>query len=161
MNFPLETLPIVQLGVSLFNSLAALVILLVAMGFAGVPYRPTLLWLPVLYLPLCLWTLGMAFILSALGVFLRDLPHVVGVVLQLWFFGTPIVYQMDMVPPSLRFWLRCNPMTDIVEFFRQVVYLGQSPDPLSYGILTVLGFCLLWFGYLVFMQSRGAFADVL
>lgn len=161
MSFPLEMLPVVHLGVSLFNSLAALVILFGALAVRGVPYHPTLLWIPVLYIPLCLWALGFAFVLSGAGVFLRDLHHAVGVGLQLWFFATPIVYQMDIVPTRLRPWLRCNPMTEIVEFFRQAVYYGQTPDMASLGIVTGLGFCLLWLGYTVFMQARRAFADVM
>lgn len=161
MSFPLEMLPVVHLGVSLFNSLAALVILFGALAVKGVPYHPTLLWLPVLYIPLCLWALGFAFVLSGAGVFLRDLHHAVGVGLQLWFFATPIVYQMDIVPARLRPWLRCNPMTEIVEFFRQAIYFGQPPDMASLGIVTGLGFCLVWLGYMVFMQARRAFADVM
>ncbi len=161
MSFPLEMLPVVHLGVSLFNSLAALVILFGALAVKGVPYHPTLLWLPVLYVPLCLWALAFAFVLSGAGVFLRDLHHAVGVVLQLWFFATPIVYQMDIVPMRLRPWLRCNPMTEIVEFFRQAIYFGQAPDVVSLGIVTGLGFCLMWLGYMVFMQARRAFADVM
>lgn len=161
MCFPLEILPVVHLGVSLFNSVAALAILLGALAVKGAPFHPTLLWIPILYVPLCLWSLGGAFLLSALGVFLRDMHHAVGVALQLLFFATPIVYQLDMVPPQWRFLLRCNPMTEIVEAFRRVIYFGQAPEMVSLSIVTALGVCLLWAGYLVFMQARRAFADVL
>jgi lipopolysaccharide transport system permease protein len=161
MSFPLEILPVVQLGVSLFNSLAALIILFGALALKGVPYHSTLFWIPVLYIPLCLWALGFVYVLSALGVFFRDLHHIVGVGLQLWFFATPIVYQMDIVPSRLRPWLRCNPMTEIVELFRQAIYFGQAPDISSLGIVTGLGFGLLWLGYMLFMQARRGFADVM
>lgn len=161
MCFPLEILPVVHLGVSLFNSLAALVILLAALAMKGMPFHLTLLWIPALYVPLCLWSLGGAFLLSALGVFLRDMQHAVSVALQLLFFATPIVYQLDMVPEQWRFLLRCNPMTEIVEAFRHVIYFGKAPEPVSLGIVTVLGACVLWVGHLVFMQARKAFADVL
>lgn len=161
MAFPLELLPVVQLGVALFNSLAALVILLVALVVEGVPLRITLLWLPALYVPLGLWTLGTAFFLSAAGVFLRDLNHAVSVFLQLWFFATPIVYTVDMVPPALRFWLKFNPMTGIVDAFRQAAYQGQEPDLGILALLTGLGLLVLWLGYVTFMRSRRAFADVL
>lgn len=161
MSFPLELLPVVHFGVSLFNSLAALGILLLALVVEGVPLHATLLWLPVLYVPLALLTLGVTFLLAAGGVFFRDLHHGVGVLLQLWFFATPIVYTLNMVPPRLRFWLQLNPMTGIVEAFRQAAYYGNAPDLWFLGAGTGLGVVLLSLGYWVFMQSRRAFADVI
>lgn len=161
LNFPLEVLPVVHVGVSLFNSLAALAIFLVALAVEGVPFHATLLWLPLLYAILALWALGATYLLSAVGVFLRDLGHAVGVLLQLWFFATPIVYSLDMVPPRLIFWLRLNPMTGVVDAFRQVAYYGHAPDLYILGILAGLGLTLMWLGYLMFMLTRRVFADVI
>lgn len=158
--FPLEILSVSVLGSALVNSLFSLVILLAAaLIFQGfIPW--TLVFLPLMYLPLILLCLGLSWFLASLGVFVRDVGQLIGVAVQVLFFMTPIFYPISAIPANLQFILYLNPLTFIVNHFRRVILWGQMPDWGEFVIVT-LGTgvtCLL--GYIWFMKSKKTFADV-
>lgn len=158
--FPLEILPVSVLGSALINSLFSLVILLAAnLIFHGVvPW--TIIFLPLMYLPLALLCLGLGWFLASLGVFVRDVGQLIGVVVQVLFFMTPIFYPIEALPERLRFVLYLNPLTFIISHFRRVILWGQMPDWGEFGLITVLTGLVCILGYVWFMKSKKTFADV-
>jgi lipopolysaccharide transport system permease protein len=158
--FPLEILPVSLLGSALTNSLFGLVILLVGSLFILGQIPWTLVFLPLMYLPLIFICLGLGWFLASLGVFIRDIGHLLGVIVQILFFLTPIVYPLSAVPERFRFFLFLNPLTFIVNHFRRVALFGQQPDWGAFGLITIGAFVICMLGYIWFMKSKKTFADV-
>jgi lipopolysaccharide transport system permease protein len=159
--FPLEILPLGVLGSALVHSLISLAILCLGLlAFVGtLPW--TLIYLPLVYLPLVGLSLGVSWLVASLGVFIRDLGNFVGLALQALFFMTPIIYPISAVPEALQPVLRLNPLSSVVEDFRRVIMWGQSPDWPWWGAVTLLSGLAVVAGYVWFMKTKRAFADVI
>lgn len=159
--FPLEILPVSALGAALFHGGVSLSILLLANLIVSGRLPWTLVLLPLVLLPLVLLSLGLGWFLSSLGVFIRDIGHSVGLVLQVLFFMTPIFYPIEAVPALLQPLIWLNPLTGIVENWRRVVLWGQLPSWSSLLLALVLNAVILILGYTWFMKTKKAFADVI
>ena len=105
--------------------------------------------------------LGIALIFSAITVYMRDIQHFIGVVLQLLFYATPIVYSIDTIPEGFRWILKWNPMTYIIEGYRAIFYNQTMPDLKALGILGVISIVILIVGYLLFNKLQKRFAEEL
>ncbi len=158
--FPLEILPVTNLGSSLIHSLFSLTILISGMIFFLGRLPWTIIFLPLIYLPLILLCLGVSWFLASLGVFVRDIGHLLGLVVQMLFFLTPIFYPMTAVPEKFRFLIYLNPLAFIVNHFRRVILIGQIPDWREFLLVTLAAFIVCMLGYIWFMKSKHAFADV-
>jgi lipopolysaccharide transport system permease protein len=99
--------------------------------------------------------------LASLGVFIRDIGNFIGIAVQLLFFLTPIVYPLSAVPQFLQPILQLNPLTVVVEEFRRVTLWGMAPDWSWLGAALLLSCLVMFGGYIWFMRSKLAFADVL
>ncbi|HMO58892.1 MAG TPA: ABC transporter permease [Roseiflexaceae bacterium] len=159
--FPLEILPFSVVGAALFHLLVSIVVLIAAQLVLVGSLPWTIIFLPLVLLPLLCFSLGMMWLIASLGVFVRDIGQLVAIVLQGLFFFTPIFYSIDMIPEPLRSLILINPMAPITENFRRVLLWGTLPSFAGLGLwlLATLGFMLL--GYAWFMQTKKAFADVL
>lgn len=159
-TFPAVTLPVYLALSSLALELVGLGLLLGVLLFG----RGLTLWL--LLLPLLLglqtaFTVGLAWIIASLTVFFRDVAQLVGVVLTLWLYGTPIVYPESMVPSGLRVFLWVNPFRYLVAAYRAVLLEGQAPD--GFGLL-ILGACSVGsflLGLRLFNRLAPQFSDLL
>ena len=158
--FPLEILPLSVLGAALVHSLFGLIILLIGelIFINSIPW--TIIFLPLMYLPLIFLSLGCSWFIASLGVFIRDIEHLLGVALQLLFFLTPIVYPLVIVPEQFQVFYYLNPLVFIVNHFRRVLLWGQMPDWGEYLLLTAATFVVCMLGYVWFMKSKKTFADV-
>lgn len=158
--FPLEILPVSALGAAVVNSLFSLLILFVGAIAVqgGIPW--TVIFLPLMYLPLLLLCLGLAWFFASLGVFIRDIGHLLGVAVQMLFFLTPIFYPLEAIPFPYRYMIYANPLTFIVNHFRRVALFGQMPDWAEFGVMTLLAGLVCLAGYIWFMKSKKTFADV-
>jgi len=159
--FPLEVLPVVMLGVAIFNLIVGLLILFGAILLFGLDFHGSSLYLPLVLSPLLLMTLGLSLLLAAAGVYLRDLGHVVVVVTTILLFLSPVFYSISAVPEKIRFVIYLNPLTFIIEQVRAVLIWGRTPDWLW---LMVYGGCSLlvaWLGFSLFQWTRKGFSDVL
>lgn len=159
--FPLEILPIVALGSALFHSLISLVILILAsFMFLGQIYW-TILLLPIILLPMLLITLGLSWLLASLGVFIRDVGQIVGVMVPALMFLSPIFYPISSIPDELQFLYYFNPISYVVEDARRVLIWGEMPhwDWFGYGML--IGSIVFTLGYIWFNKTRKGFADVI
>ena len=170
--FPLEILPVVTLTAALFHGLTSLVVLVgfqLTNGFLsagassvnGLGIHPTLLLLPLVWMPLVSGCLALGWLLSALGVFLRDLGQVIGVFVNLLMFLSAVFYPLSSLPPQWRPLLQLNPLVLVIEQTRRVVVNGQLPslNYLLWGGLIGLLACELSFRS--FQKARRGFADVI
>ena len=157
--FPLEMLPTSGVMVSFCLNGLGFGMYLVYLGFMGYAH-PAWLWLPVVILPHMVFTLGLVTLVASLSVFIRDVRQFMGTLISLWFFLTPIIYPLGMVPEKLRWVLKINPMYPFVEFYHQVLLFHELPLPL---LGAVMGLAVVSFlgGALFFDRSKHAFADVL
>jgi len=160
--FPLEVLPLAQIGAGLLVSLISFAILLIANYVLNGKVSATVYLFPLVLVPLLSLTAGTAWFVASLGVFLRDLRQVVtGLLLPVLFFMTPIFYPPERVPAEFRWVVTWNPMAPIVENARRVTLYGQMPDWMSLGIVTLIGLLVMQLGFAFFMKSKRSFADVL
>ncbi len=160
-GFPLVLLPHVTVAVRFFHFAVALPLLFAFLWWQGI--RPGWQWLslPVLAGLQFALTAGLAYPLASLNVVLRDTQHVVGVVLQLLMFVTPVFYSLDAVPAELRPWFSLNPMVALVEVWRDVLLRGQWPDPRVIGALGLVAAVFLFAGRKVFVAQSHRFVEEL
>lgn len=159
--FPLEVLPVVMLGSAGFHLAVSLIVWLAFyVTLFGAPHW-TLVQLPLAILPLVLLTLGICWLLAALGVFLRDVAQVVGVATSVLLFLSPIFYPVSALPGPLRALVALSPLTFAVEQSRQVMIWGTSLDWAAWGAHVVGSALAAWLGYACFQKGRKGFADVL
>jgi len=160
--FPLEILPLAGLGAAITFNLFSLVVLLFCTQFFLTPLSVHLIALPIVWIPLFLFTAGLSWIVGAMGVFVRDIGQLILIILQIVFYLCPIVYPLARVPaPMQRWYLWFNPLAVFVEETRQV--LLQHHWPQLGWLLPNYAICLLTFifGYYVFMRAKRGFADVI
>lgn len=159
--FPLEILPWVALGSALFHVAISLSVWLTAyVILIGLPHI-TILWLPLVLLPLLLFIMGISWALAALGVYLRDVSQLTGIATTTLMFLSPIFYPVSALPEKYRQILFFNPMTPAIEMTRDVMYWGKMPDTLTLTVYTALAATLAWLGFAWFQKTRKGFADVL
>jgi len=159
--FPLETLPVAQAISSLGNQLFGMLALVVATIIVRHELHPTILWLPALIIPQMIFTLGAAWLVASLGVFLRDIAQGITLVLMAWMYLTPIIYPESIVPERYRPFINANPFTALVRSYRRIFLEGLAPDWSSLGYFTILALIVFVFGYWWFAKSRRNFADVI
>ena len=146
-------------GVVTFGiELALLCVALMFFGNIVLPFLPVLLLLVAL---LAVFTTGVGLVMSSLNVLFRDLGHLWALIAQAWFFLTPIVYPLEIVPPGLRSFIEANPMTVFVVQFRDVLYNLRFPAWDQFGMLTLVSFASLAFGWWVFSRLSPRFAEEL
>ncbi len=159
--FPLETLVAVVTGAALFHALISLAVLLCAFfAFNGFIHW-TVVFLPVVLLPLLILAMGFAWVLASLGVFARDVGQMVGVLTAVLLFLSPVFFPINALPQEFHAWIMLNPLTFIIEQMRNIVIWGRTPD--FYGLLLYAGVSAVfaWAGYVWFQKTRKGFADVL
>ena len=159
--FPLEILPVITLGSALFHSCISLVVLLAAqLLIMGQLYWTALLF-PLILVPLVLATLGVSWLLASLGVYLRDVGHVITVLTTVLLFLSPVLYPIAALPEVYRPWLQLNPLTYIIEESRSVLLFGHLPDWTSLGVAIIVGAVVASIGFWFFQKTRKGFADVI
>lgn len=159
--FPLEILPWVALGSSLFHAAINLLVLLAATLAVYGKVPPTWPWIFVVVIPMIFTTLGICWALAALGVYLRDVAQTVSIVTAALMFLSPIFYPVTAVPETFRGAFTLNPLTFIIEQARAVCLWGRMPDPELLAIHTAVGLLVAWGGLALFQRMRPGFADVL
>ncbi len=159
--FPLEILPVSILFSVVLESFMSLVLVVAGYALTKGTIHATLIYVPLAYLPLIMLTMGVCWFLSSIGVFLRDVGNVIAVLVQLFFFATPIIYPLSAVPEKYRWLLSLNPMAAIIDAFRRAILWGQAPDWASLGLVTLAAALVMLAGYAWFMNIKKVFADVL
>lgn len=158
--FPLELLAYVSMGSALFHFMLSAGILLVGTAALDQPLSLLTLLLPIVVLPLIPLLLGLSWLLSALGVYVRDIAPIIGLTISFLLFLTPVFYSLQSMSPSGRYWMALNPMTNVIENIRNVVFLGVGPDWGNWSVSLAVGMCVAFLGAWVFSNLRDGFADV-
>ncbi len=159
--FPLDILPVIAMGAALFHTFISLIVLLTAFVIFNGYLHWTAVLTPFVLLPLVILTLGLAWMLASLGVFLRDVGQTIGIITTVMLFLAPVFYPVTMLPEELRPWIMGNPLTFIIEQAREVLIWGRAPDWAGLGIYTLVATAVAWAGYAWFQKTRKGFADVL
>jgi lipopolysaccharide transport system permease protein len=160
--FPLMLLPLVPVLAAFIESLMGLGILWIATIVTTSVVHRVLLLLPLVWLPQLALTIGMAYGVAGLTVFLRDIPQTVTVAVNLWFYLTPIVYPIAKVPTEFRQWiLWLNPLATIAELYRDIMLVGQIHHWGEWAVATLLSMAVLYGGAKLYRHLRPAFADVI
>lgn len=161
MSFPRITLPSIVIGSCLVNNVLLFAAMLGIFGLLGHQFSFAMLWFIPLTLTVVVLALGIGLILGVLNVFLRDIGQVVPIVLQVWFWFTPIVYPEKIIPVVYRPLLQLNPMYSLVNAYHRVLVYNDVP-PLN-GLFTVVGIslALLLMGLFLFRRASAEMVDVL
>jgi homopolymeric O-antigen transport system permease protein len=159
--FPLEILPWVALVGAVFNAAVGGLVLFAGFLVVHGPPPATCLVVPLLLIPLCLLTLGAAWLLSSVGVYLRDLGMIVPVLTMALLFLSPIFFPASAVPEPYRTLMSLNPVTPAVEGVRAVLFFGEWPRWREWGISLAISGTACWLGFAWFVNTRRGFADVL
>lgn len=170
--FPIEILPAVTVAAALFHALTSFLVLLSFQVINGITSGSalatdttvipiTLLWLPLAWLPLVGGVLSIAWLFSAIGVYLRDLGQIIGVVTNMLIFLSAVFYPLSALPERWQPLLRLNPLVLVIEQTRRVAVNGQMPDPLYLVCGCILGMTVCEISFRAFQKARRGFADVL
>jgi lipopolysaccharide transport system permease protein len=157
--FPLETLSWVAVGAVMFNAVIALVILVAASTVLGSHVTPWVLATPLVLACTVPMLLGFCWLLSGLGVFLRDIGHVIGPAVSLLLFVSPVLYPTSALPPFLTNLLWLNPLTVPIENMRQLIIKGVPPDWMVLIAYTAVGMLFAVAAHRLFERVRPAFSD--
>lgn len=141
-------------GINFLLTLIPLYIVLLATG-TGVNWYH--IFLPYAYLCLFMFTLGMGFILSAVSVFLRDMFYIYGIIVMMWTYLTPIMYDINMISANLQPWLKLNPLYHYINFAREIILYGRIPQPFTWITCLVSSVAVLLIGVIVFKKTQDKF----
>lgn len=159
--FPLDVLPLVNFLSVAINSLFSLAVLMAGLVIVNGTIPWTTIFLPMVWLPMGMLSLGFGYFLSSLGVFVRDINTAVRVIVMMFFFLTPIFYPITMVPQDFHLFIRLNPIAIFVENARRVVIWGMMPEWKWLAGASTFSLLFLVLGYIWFMKSKKAFGDVI
>ncbi len=159
--FPLELLPVVTILTALIHALIATAIW--CAGYAiliGFP-KWTALISPLILLSMIPMLLALGWALSVIGLLTKDINQVTGLLIQALLFLTPIFYGLDIVPENLKFWIRLNPLTYLVEQFRLMLIYGVMPGLRGLAVFILFSSVLAGLAYFLFRRVRSTFTDLI
>jgi lipopolysaccharide transport system permease protein len=161
INFPKSTLILISIGSSLVNFFILLLMMFLIFGFLGHTPFGAIFWLIPLITTVLLLGIGFGLILGIINVFIRDVGQIMNIVMQFWFWLTPIVYMTSIVPEKYQIIINLNPMSGVVVGFQNVLLYSRDPDlslliyPIVLGLLTTL------VGIFLFKKTSSDMTDVL
>lgn len=158
--FPLELLPLVTVSAALGHALIATLVWIAGYCILIGPPHPTVLFAPLVLLTLCPIVLALAWLLSSLGVVVRDIIQVTGMISHTLLFLTPIFYSRDIAPVVVQNLMTLNPLTFIVEQLRAVLFEGRLPNFVGIAIYLIAAGFVAWLAHAFFRKLRPLFADL-
>lgn len=160
--FPREVLPIAYVTSSFVNMLFCFIVIFVVVAFSGVGFNfKALLCLPVIMIVEYILALGIAMLTSAVTVYFRDLEHILGIVSMAWMYMTPVMYTIDFVPEKYRSLFMLNPMTPVIQSYREILYYARVPQLSNLLLAFVLGITVMIIGCFTFSKLKRRFAEEL
>jgi len=142
------------IGINFLLTLIPLYIVLIGTGTGVNIYH---VFLPYAFVCLFMFTLGMGFILSAVSVFLRDMFYIYGIIVMMWTYLTPIMYDIKLISENLQSWFKLNPMYHYINFVREIVLYGRIPQPFTWGVCLISSVVVLMIGIIVFRKTQDKF----
>ena len=157
--FPRVILPISGVTSCLVNFGISCVIVILFALFGGVGLSIYIILLPLVALIQYIFTLGIAFILSALEIYVRDVEHIIAFFISMLFYVTPILYTPSYVPEKFSWILELNPLAYIIEAYHSIIYYKEMPNLTNLGGIFVISIILFLLGYRVFDKLQRGFAE--
>lgn len=161
MRFPRITLPVIVVGSCLLNYVLLFAALLVVFALFGQTLSVHLLWIVPLTLVVTALAVGIGLVLGVLNVFVRDTGQVVPIVLQAWFWLTPIVYPANIIPDEFKGFMAFNPMYPIATAYHDALVYSRMPDVSVLIVPTIVAAVLMLFGLVMFRRAAPEMVDVL
>lgn len=158
--FPREVLPISCVTSAFVNMILSFIVVfavLIVSNF-GVNLK-ALLYMPIIMIVEYIFSIGIALLVAGLTVYFRDLAYILGIVTMAWQYLTPVMYGTDMVPEDLLPIWRLNPMTPIIDAYRDILYYKEIPQLSSLVQATVIGVIFIMIGYVAFRKMQKGFAE--
>ena len=159
--FPRVILPISTVNSAFMNMFYSMIVVLLTILLSGLGISKYILLLPVVMMLQYILVLGMTCIFSALNVYFRDLEYILNIIMMMWFYLTPIVYSIDMIPDKYRGIFFLNPMTSIIIFYREILYYKRMPSFSYFGGIFIYGIFMIIIGYFIFEKLQKNFAEAL
>jgi lipopolysaccharide transport system permease protein len=161
MVFPKLALPLITIGSSFINFMILFVMMYIVFGFLGhLPYH-AIYWMPLLVLITIALGVGIGLFLGVINVFIRDVGQVMNIILQFWFWLTPIVYMTSIIPQKYHGLLMLNPMTGIIMGYQNVLLYDKSPDLKLLVYPSIVAIVFLALALFVYKKANEDMADVL
>lgn len=157
--FPRQIIPLTTLFGSVINYFFGLVVLIPFLFLLKINPIIVIIWLPIVLLVFCVFTYGLMLLLSSLNVFFRDIEHVFGVLLTAWFYFTPIVYPVDLIPVKYSFIFQLNPLNRFIVMMHDIFYYGRAPTLEDLWISVLFAVVILIVGKIVFNRFSKSFAE--
>jgi lipopolysaccharide transport system permease protein len=161
IKLPREIFPISSILVKMVDLGLSTAVLITLMIYLHAPLYLTILWVPVIFLIQFMMVTGVSYILSAANVFYRDIENILGVILMVWMYLTPIMYPPELIPSKWRQLFSLNPMTGIINAYRNVILYGVHPPWQSFGYAILISVGIFILGYFFFRRTQRYFADVI
>ena len=157
--FQREIFPISLVASETVNFFISTIMILVFVIAGGITLTWNVLWYIPIVLVQFILSIGIAFLVSSISVYVRDLIHILGILIQLMFYATPIVYAVSQVPEKFQWIVHLNPMAYIIEGYRDILYYQQMPNMKMLGIIFAIGVVLSIVGYFIFQKLQKRFAE--
>ncbi len=161
MAFPKLALPLITIGSALINYTLLLVVMFIVFAFLGHMPLHSLYWLPLLILITTGLATGIGLILGTINVFIRDIGQAMTIVLQFWFWLTPIVYMPSIIPEKYQDLLMINPMTGIIMGYQNILVYDKAPDIELLIYPSILAVIVMVLALIIFRKANEEMADVL
>lgn len=159
--FPRQILPISIATSGLINFLISCIVICLFLLFSGIGFSFNILYLPIIAMIQYILQLGIILITSAIDVYIRDAEYIINFFVQMLFYGTPVLYSIDMFPEKFRWILRLNPMTTIIESYRSIFFYKTHPNFGMLFVVFLVSLSILIIGSLVFKKLERGFAEEL
>ena len=159
--FPREILPLSIVTSEAVNFLISTVIIIGFVMIGGIGISKYILFYPLVLITQYILLIGISLIVSSISVYVRDLQHLIGVAMQLLFYATPIVYSSEMLPENYKWILNINPMTWIINAYRDIFYNQTMIEIKPLLILIAISLAVCVIGYLIFNKLQKGFAEQL
>lgn len=155
---PRTSFAVSAIGTGLVNLSLSLIPLFLIMFIAGLPFRWSLLFLPISILFLAAFSLGVGLIISTMAVHFPDVAEMYNIVLMAWMYLTPIIYPENIIPETYRFWFfNLNPIYHIIKIFRMPIFEGKVPDAETWIVAGAVSLLTLLIGWLFFSKRADEF----
>lgn len=154
---PKLVFPMAAVVSNVINLLLSLIPLAILVPLLRHPFYWTWVFLPVPMLALIIFTMGITFFFATANVYYRDVAHIVQIILSAWFYLTPIIYSVDMLPAKYHWIFKLNPIIYVVNGFRLSVYYGMLPTLKSVAASFACAFVALFIGFTVFRKYQDNF----
>lgn len=161
LSFPKLTLPLITVGSSLINFIFLFIMMFIVFSLLGHLPLHALYWIPLLVLITLGLAIGIGLLLGIINIFIRDVGHIMTIILQFWFWLTPVVYMISIIPEKYHGFLMLNPMTGIIMGYQNILVYDKVPDVSLLIYPSVISIIAIIFAMVIFQKANEEMTDIL